>query len=133
MMFGSMMFTSITTGDHKRWSSKQELLQTVLAISGLSLVLTTGIRNEFTTFGCYCLFEGCVGMYFPCMAYLKGKVVDNENRAHVYSLLRIPFNVFVVVAFSLTHEGDQYREAVFIFCSGLLLIASAIVGTFLRN
>ena len=39
------------------------------------------------------------------MGYMKGKVVGDGNRAHVYGLLRIPYNVFVVVALGLTREG----------------------------
>lgn len=54
----------------------------------------------------FCVFEACVGMYFPAMGYQKGKVVDDGNRAHIYGLLRIPFNIFVVVGLSLTREGE---------------------------
>lgn len=39
------------------------------------------------------------------MASLKGKLVDDGLRASVYGMLRIPLNVFVVLALSTTKEG----------------------------
>jgi hypothetical protein len=40
------------------------------------------------------------------MASLKGKLVDDGLRASVYGMLRIPLNVFVVLALSTTKEGE---------------------------
>jgi hypothetical protein len=57
---------------------------------------------------CFCVFEICCGVYFPLMAYQKGKIVEDGVRANVYGLMRIPLNVFVVLVLSTTKEG-QYR------------------------
>ena len=46
-------------------------------------------------------------MYFPSVGYLKGRIVDDGVRATVYGVLRIPLNVFVVVALALTKEGES--------------------------
>jgi len=65
------------------------------------------------------------------MGYQKGRIVDDGVRAKVYGLLRIPLNVFVVGALSVTIEGDAHRERVFVFCGGLLLLASMAAGAYL--
>ncbi|KAI4218726.1 MAG: hypothetical protein L6R36_008788 [Xanthoria steineri] len=131
MMLGSMLFTKILTD--KRWMTCRELLQTVVVLASGSLLCTVFFRSEYVTFWLFCVFELCVGMYFPAMGYQKGKVVGDGERAHIYGLLRIPFNIFVVVALSLTKEGDAYRETIFMTCSGLLLIVGAVVGVFLHD
>ncbi|KAI4173469.1 MAG: hypothetical protein LQ348_006575 [Seirophora lacunosa] len=131
MMSGSQLFTAAMAS--RNWLTSRIILQAVVTVSSVSLLATIFFRNEFVTFWCFCLFEACVGMYFPSMGYLKGKVIDDGNRAHLYGLLRIPYNVFVVVALSLTREGDMYREIIFMCCSGLLLIVSAVIGVLLHE
>ncbi|KAL9011930.1 MAG: hypothetical protein Q9173_003267 [Seirophora scorigena] len=153
MMSGSQLFTAAMASTN--WLTSRVILQAVVTVGSVSLLATIFFRNEFVTFWCFCLFEVCVGMYFPSMGYLKGKVIDDGNRAHLYGLLRIPYNVFVVVALSLTQEGeyylsgrpqidkehwliwcvpgDMYREIIFMCCSGLLLIVSAVIGVLLHD
>lgn len=58
------------------------------------------------------------------MGAQKGRIVDDGVRANIYGLLRIPLNVFVVMALTTTVEGDAHRDRVFVFCGGLLLAAS---------
>ncbi len=154
MMLGSMLFTKVMSSSTK-WLTCRDLLQTVVTLGAVSLLFTIFFRSEWLTFWSFCLFEACVGMYFPSMGYQKGKVIDDGNRAHLYGLLRIPYNLFVVVALSLTREGkerrcthadthlqrlkadsmtgDVYREIIFMCCSGLLLIVSAVIGAFLHT
>ncbi|KZL85017.1 major facilitator superfamily transporter, partial [Colletotrichum incanum] len=98
------------------------LLSVLLAANAVFFALGTGApRAEQVTFWLFCLFEACVGLYFPSMGYLKGKVVDDGVRAQVYGVLRIPLNVFVVV--SLTFSSDGQAGKVFLVC-GMLLQAS---------
>jgi hypothetical protein len=65
-------------------------------------------------------------MYWPSVGYLKGRFVEDGVRARVYGMLRIPLNVFVVVALGVMREGEGYRNAVFLVCSGLLVVTSGI-------
>lgn len=48
-------------------------------------------------------------------------------------MLRIPLNMFVVVALSLVREGEEYRNLVFMVCSGLLVVTSGIFHHFVRE
>lgn len=56
-------------------------------------------------FWLFCLYEACVGVYYPSIAHQKGNIIDDGVRANIYGMLRIPLNIFVVVALSLTKEG----------------------------
>lgn len=89
-------------------------------------------RGEQLSFWLFCLFEACVGMYWPCMGFLKGQLVDDTVRAQLYSLLRVPLNVFVVVSLYFTGDGDAYG-AVFAVCSRLLLAAIGAMYAMIMN
>jgi MFS transporter, MFS domain-containing protein family, molybdate-anion transporter len=65
-------------------------------------------------------------MYWPSVGYLKGRFVEDGVRARVYGMLRIPLNVFVVVALGAMRGGEAYRNGVFLVCSGLLVVTSGI-------
>lgn len=67
-----------------------------------------------------------MGMYWPSVGYLKGRFIEDGIRARIYGMLRIPLNIFVVVALSLIKEGPEYRNLVFMTCSGLLVVTSGI-------
>lgn len=67
-----------------------------------------------------------MGMYWPSIGSLKGRVVEDGVRARVYGMLRVPLNVFVVVALSLIEEGEEYRNGVFLVCGGLLVVTSGL-------
>lgn len=98
------------------------LLIGILGVSDLVFYLLEQPRGEQMTFWLFCLFEACVGMYWPCMGYLKGQLIEDGMRAQLYSLLRVPLNVFVVVSLYFTGDGDAYAK-VFAVCSRLLLAA----------
>ena len=91
------------------------------------------VHSETLTLWCFCLYELCVGVYYPCMGYQKGKVIDDGVRAQIYGVLRIPLNIFVVANLALTTEGDNHRDKVFLFCGGLLLVASVAAANFLDD
>lgn len=91
------------------------------------------VKDETLTLICFCGYEMCVGVYYPSMGAQKGKVIDDGVRAQIYGVLRIPLNVFVVAALATTREGDEHRDGVFLFCGGLLLLASMAAAYFLDD
>ena len=97
----------------------------------LSSTTALASLTEQHIFWLFCMFEACVGTYWPCMGYLKGQVVPDAARAQVYALLRVPLNVFVVAALLLTRDGAYF--AVFGVCSTLLLGAIAGVLAMMMN
>jgi hypothetical protein len=103
MMLGSLLYNYITT--HHSDISPTRLLIATLSIASLSFFIPVVIRDERVTLWCFCIFEICCGVYFPLMAYQKGKIIGDGVRANVYGLMRIPLNIFVVVVLSTTKEG----------------------------
>lgn len=108
------------------------LLVGILAVADVVFYLLEQPRGEQLTFWLFCLFEACVGMYWPCMGYLKGQLIEDGMRAQLYSILRVPLNVFVVVSLYLTGDGDAYAK-VFSVCSRLLLLAIGALYAMVMN
>ncbi|KAF2727528.1 DUF791-domain-containing protein, partial [Polyplosphaeria fusca] len=129
MMFGSMIYNNISTSSSSISSSC--ILSCSLAIAALAFFIPTRIRDERVTLWCFCAFEICCGLYYPSMAYLKGKLIEDGSRATVYGILRIPLNIFVVAALSTTKEGMGHRDLVFTTCSMLLLLGAVVVRKYL--
>ncbi|KAH8809242.1 hypothetical protein F5884DRAFT_677486 [Xylogone sp. PMI_703] len=124
MMLGSLLFTWYSTYTN----SSSTLLTLVLTLSSLSFCAPVLVRFEAVTFYSFCLFEICVGVYYPVMAGLRERYVDDDRvRTRVYAILRVPLNVFVVVGLGVTKDGAKHRRGVFIFCSSTLLVAAAVV------
>ncbi|RDL38672.1 MFS general substrate transporter [Venustampulla echinocandica] len=129
MMAGSMIHKYIVTNYTS--VAPATLLVMTLSIGAASFMIPVLIRNEHITFWSFCVFEVCCGIYFPLMAYQKGKIIDDSVRANVYGLMRVPLNAFVVLILSTTKEGARHRDLVFTVCSALLLISTAVNGVWL--
>lgn len=127
------------------------LLAGVLAAADVVFYALEQPRGAQATFWLFALFEACVGAYWPCMGYLKGRLVDDGARARLYAVLRVPLNVFVVVALYLTTKGagdeggdgaaasgggaaeDSSHTKVFAVCSRLLLAAIGAMYAMIMN
>ncbi len=107
MMLGSLLYKYIMT--HYPHITPTRLLVVTLSIAAASFFIPVLWRDERVTMWCFCIFEICCGVYFPLMAYQKGKIVEDGVRANVYGLMRIPLNIFVVLVLSTTKEGKYHR------------------------
>jgi len=123
MMASSLVFNFVMA---KRLLGYTQLLMGILLVSNICFFALVGQRPEQLTFWLFCVFEACVGVYWPCMGYLKGRLVEDGVRAQVYGLMRIPLNVFVVVSLLLTGDGNGHAK-VFSVCATLLLASSGAV------
>lgn len=145
MMAGSRI-TAIQDALYSKDSTLNALML-VFAITSGGFAISTMLDHEYMLFWIFCVVEGCVGAYFPKMALMKSNIVDDYARGGVYSALRLPLNVFVVVVHSLDRDGknnsawpvqspsltrwllgDEHRNSVFLFCAGLLLAAFLIIS-----
>lgn len=115
----SLAFGIITA---RKMASYMSLLLCVLGASSICFLLSSRPASEQSAFWVFCAFEAAVGMYFPSMGYMKGRLVDDGVRAQVYGMLRVPLNVFVVASLMLTRNGAGF-EGVFFVCSSLLMLA----------
>lgn len=103
MMLGSLLFNAAKTSHDL--SSASSMLMTVTTVASCCFLLTIVLQKEKLIFWAFCLLEACVGAYFPSMALLKGQIVEDGVRGKVYGMLRLPLNIFVIVAHSLAEEG----------------------------
>lgn len=105
MMLGSMLYNNITTTS-TTFPAKRVLMGTLMVASACFFI-PGHFRDERITLWCFCMFELCCGIYYPVMASIKGKLIEDGSRASVYTVLRIPLNAFVVLALSTTKEGKE--------------------------
>jgi hypothetical protein len=93
MMLGSLCYT-IATNLATRPSAKgvqadssltvhAKFSSIVCALSALALAGAVGFKDERRRFWAFCLFEACVGMYYPVQGMLRGTLISNEHRATV--------------------------------------------------
>ncbi|KAF2851207.1 DUF791-domain-containing protein [Plenodomus tracheiphilus IPT5] len=127
MMFGSMLYKRISTSATPMPAPK--ILTSLLALASACFFVPAYFRDERITLWCFCIFELCCGVYYPVMGSLKGKLIDDGSRASIYGILRVPLNVFVVLALSTTQEGESHRNMVFTTCGLLLSVAAGVVHT----
>ncbi|KAI0403273.1 hypothetical protein F4802DRAFT_616893 [Xylaria palmicola] len=102
-----------------------QLLLGTMSVALLCFMKLAGKKTEAGTFWLFCLLEGCIGMFAPCIGYLKGVLVGDDVRATVYSVMRTPFNILVILSLWVAKDNNNI-DGVFTTCS-LMLIASLII------
>ena len=60
-----------------------KLSSAVCAASAAALLLSIVDEHEHTRFWAFCVFEACVGMYYPVQGMLRGRLIEDEHRATV--------------------------------------------------
>jgi MFS family permease len=128
MMLGSLVFSTVKPGTAR---DAAKLMLVTLSLASYALLIPALQRVEVVTFWSFALFEVCTGLYFPTMSRLKSEIVEDAVRARVYGLMRMPLNVFVVVALGFTKDGDAHRSRVFTVVGALLLSAFWVVHRYL--
>ncbi|KAI0918321.1 hypothetical protein AcW1_009765 [Taiwanofungus camphoratus] len=137
MMIGSLFYTSIVSYYRPSDSNAHDgpltlhakLSSLVCAVSALSLAVSIESKDEHVRFWAFCVFEGCVGMYYPVQGMLRGTLISDEHRATLSSLFRVPLNTFVVV--SLLTGVSSARYMVLTASSLMLVFSSLMTGAFL--
>ncbi|KAF9528416.1 hypothetical protein CPB83DRAFT_894447 [Crepidotus variabilis] len=140
MMLGSLLYTAIVSF-HQRVSSRPgadssltlhaKLSSLVCAVSALALASSVVSHDERVRFWAFCLFEACVGMYYPVQGTLRGTLISDEHRATLSSLFRVPLNIFVVV--SLLTGVSSARTGVLSASALMLSFSSLMTGAIIVN
>jgi hypothetical protein len=58
-----------------------KLSSAVCAHAALALAVSVSQPDERARFGAFCIFEACVGLYYPVQGMLRGTLIANEHRA----------------------------------------------------
>ena len=99
MMLGSLTYTVILTyapstnspplSPIKNQSTENpltlhaKLSSLVCTISAFALAVSVSTTDPKHRFWAFCLFEGCVGIYYPVQGMLRGTLISNDHRATV--------------------------------------------------
>jgi len=115
MMAGSAFFGHATTtaagGQRDGTAAAAVLAAAVVGVSACLSAAVAAAGREWLLFWAFCVVEACIGAYFPSMGLLKSEAVEDGVRGRVYSVMRFPLNVFVVVAHGLDEEGGLRTAA----------------------
>ena len=104
MILGSLLYTVIVSSSQKQsrklgadssLTQHAKLSSIVCAISALALATSVASYDEHIRFWAFCVFEACVGMYYPVQGTLRGTLISNEHRATVSS--PFPLSLFIEV------------------------------------
>jgi len=94
MMIGSLLYTAVVSNPPPTYPGQQvdspltvhaKLSSLVCATSALALAAAVNSRSEHVRFGAFCVFEACVGMYYPVQGMLRGTLISDGHRATVKS------------------------------------------------
>ncbi|KAI1860254.1 uncharacterized protein JN550_011632 [Neoarthrinium moseri] len=127
MTLGSMAFRQ---REHLRVTAtidSSQDFQLVLSTSACCLMVAAVTLQESILFWAFCLFEFCVGFYFPTISSLKASFIVDGHRAETYGLMRLPLNLLVVTSLSTVQEGAENRNIRFMACSIMLLLCVLLV------
>lgn len=101
---GSLFFSHFTSHGNSIQASRHGL-QLALSLSALSLLLTVYFETAINRFWALCVYEFCLGFYFPSLGFLRSRIVGDANRSNVYVLMRVPLNCFVFLSLQTVQEG----------------------------
>ncbi|KAJ7342528.1 hypothetical protein DFH08DRAFT_1082094 [Mycena albidolilacea] len=94
MMLGSVLYTYLVAISPE--SSLMAHAKLSSAVCALALAVSISQPDERARFWVFCVFEACVGLYYPLQDTLPSALIANEHRETLSSLFRVPLNVFVV-------------------------------------
>ena len=93
----SCMIGSTCVGILGRWKPAREYMVYIFLLAAFALFPSAAGMGFMSQLFGFCLFEGCVGVYFPTWGSLRSEVVPEECRSAIMNLFRVPLNFIVVI------------------------------------
>jgi MFS family permease len=93
----------------------------MFCVAGASLLLPAFTTSHSLRFFSFCTFEVCVGMFWPCLGFMRSRYVPEEVRATVMNMFRIPLNLIVVLVLMNIDRLEQRQ--VFWLCFACMVPA----------
>ncbi|KAH7424931.1 hypothetical protein KP509_11G032000 [Ceratopteris richardii] len=139
-MLSSMIGSSLASRLMARPNIRVEwYLQIVFLVSTAALFSPVAINFFITSTGqkggsltptgrlllfAFCVFEACVGIFWPSIMKLRSQFVPEESRSTILNFFRIPVNIFVCV---VLYNVDAYPiTGMFGMCAGFLFLAAVL-------
>ena len=92
-----------------RWKPPREYMVIVFGVAALSLTPLALKMGFGASFGGFCLFEWCCGVYFPTWSQLRSEVVPEQSRSAVMNIFRVPLNLIVVAMMGNIDKLDHHQ------------------------
>ncbi|KAG8933186.1 hypothetical protein FRC02_012332 [Tulasnella sp. 418] len=130
MMLGSLLYTCIIS--HSLPNSDPPLVlhaklsSLVCLVASLALATSYSAATAQKRFWAFCIFEACVGMYYPVQGMLRGTMISNDHRATLSALFRVPLNIFVTGV--MVTGVSTNRQLVFSGCTTILALSSVLTA-----
>eukprot|EP01062_Namystynia_karyoxenos_P002245 TRINITY_DN107_c0_g1_i3.p3 TRINITY_DN107_c0_g1~~TRINITY_DN107_c0_g1_i3.p3 ORF type:complete len:169 (+),score=43.58 TRINITY_DN107_c0_g1_i3:322-828(+) len=87
----------------------------VFAVAALSMMGPVLTSAPVVLMVCFCVFEVCVGIFWPSIMRMRSKYLPEEGRATIMNVFRIPLNFLVCVV--LSQQGVISVTQDFMICS----------------
>jgi len=124
IMLGSFLFSlSINRG-----MRPEVLISLVYLLATCTFIAVLFFKTLEMLTASFLLFEVCCGIFFPCIATLRGKYIDEKTRASVMSFFRMPLNLLVVVV--LLKVSELTHQTVFAICTSWLFFSFVLSYAF---
>jgi hypothetical protein len=82
MMLGSVLYTYLVAiSPESSLMTHAKLSSAVCALAALALAVSVSQPDARARFWAFCVFEACVGLYYPVQGMLRGALIANEHRA----------------------------------------------------
>lgn len=125
LVFGCFM-VSIMIGSHLvGWMpNSEDAASLACLLAALALFAPAVSSSHSFLLLAFCMFEVCVGLYFPSIGAQRAKYLPNEVRATVMSIYRVPLNLIVVLTLLNVSSLSAGRIAMYSTC----LLGAATAG-----
>merc|ERR1719471_2543747 len=113
-MVGTEIFSRVS-----KTVSVEKCLIIVLGCASATMFLSAQFASYHLRVGMFCLFELCVGAYWPAIGMQRSKYIPDQIKSTVMNIFRVPLNFIVII--SLLNIGSLSVSTTFSLCSGLHL------------
>lgn len=120
-LIGSLSFNLIMVRRKLRFS---RLLTLILVGANFVFYRMAKAKSERNTFWVMCFYGLLLGMYFPCMATIKGRLLEEGIRSTALSFMRAPAYLFAV-AMMLQSQSAAPSQ---IFTTSCMFLTAAFAG-----
>ncbi|TRX90872.1 hypothetical protein FHL15_008276 [Xylaria flabelliformis] len=99
----------------------------VASVAAFCFAKLAAAKSEAGTFWLFCALQACIGVFTPCVGYLRARLIDDDARATMYSVMRTPFNLLVIVSLLVARDNSNI-DGVFTTCSLMLIASLTTIG-----
>ena len=134
-MMACLLGTSLdAAAANYKWYNAEMMAALVSMLSSVSFVGVRKKHNYEWNLLCFVVFEICVGVYLPIICGLRERYIEDQVRATVTNLFRLPINVIVIVGLLHVKELDDHIfTALSCLCAIGMLSALALAFDGYRN